>query len=169
MFNALQNPQSTKIQNYTGEKVVIMISKDTPNEVNINTPYLYPNYTTANVKEKRGGVSGGKVLITEEVMCTPGGPVDQIRREFDQVVHEMAHAIDNVCNLKTSESTYAAYLPAETRWEWIAWTVQTWFNSSQANGPNLDRSTIAKTEKDYLGTVFNPNNSWIPPRWLRNR
>ena len=175
MLNALHANHSAKIQGYTGEKIAIIISKDDPNEVNINTPYLYPDYTTPSVAKYRGGVIGGKVLITEEMMnkvgVVNGTEPDTDRREFDQVVHEMVHAFDDMCGLETRKLSVAMTSPSFVAMpeEWFPWKVQLWFHASYSKGATQTRKALKADEATYLNTVFNPSNSWTPPRWLRDR
>ena len=56
---------------------------------------------------------------------------------------------------------------------WFAFMTQFWFNNMQSGGPNrncwIDLEGFDKAEKEYLGTIFNPSNTWLPPRWLRDR
>lgn len=109
---------------------------------------------------------GSPVIITEEMMCRTGtytrGPKDKDYREYEQVVHEFGHYINYLLladlDLDNTRYAQATHAPGE----WFPWMVQAWFNNK---GP---RRTIAADQKTYLGqNVFNPDNTWLPPRKLR--
>lgn len=171
MLGALLDNQTQKMKNNTtNRKTVVIISKDDSNEVEANqTPYIYGTFDSKWVADYRGGASGnGITLVTEEMMNKVGvyhrGNEDKSYREFEQVVHEFAHAIDFICGLNTS--TFSA---ANGNAEWFPWKVQLLFNSAHSIGGNQDRSQLNKTERIYLNDIFRSSNTWIPARWLRNR
>ncbi|KAK6023400.1 hypothetical protein OSTOST_10814 [Ostertagia ostertagi] len=153
----------------TDNKQVVIVSKDDPNTITAATPYLYPRVQSSWMTQFRGGVFPGSthlVLITEEMMNKMGvytrGASDKAYREYEQVVHEMAHSIDVICNLQTSQ-----HVRANGSAEWFAGITQGWFNSLHSDGAGYHRGRHVVDDKNYLVTVFNELNTWQPPRNLR--
>jgi hypothetical protein len=169
MFNALLPVQVAKMTANTDNKQVVIVSKDDPNTITAATPYLYPRVQSTWMTQFRGGVFPGSthlVLITEEMMNKVGvytrGASDKAYREYEQVVHEMAHSIDVICNLQTSQ-----HVRANGSAEWFAGITQGWFNSLHSDGAGYHRGRHVIDDKNYLVTVFNELNTWQPPRNLR--
>jgi Concanavalin A-like lectin/glucanases superfamily len=161
--------QKTKT-NTASLKKVILISQYDPSEVETNnTPFIFGTLDSKWMKDFRGGASGnGNTIVTEEMMCKIGvvnrGSADNAYREFEQVIHEFAHATDFCAALNT-----AANKMANSSAEWFAWKVQYLFNSAQSVGVNANRQQLTIEEKNYLATIYNVANTWLPPRKLTER
>lgn len=173
----LKNEMNSLLTSKSGlnDKQVIIISKFDFDE---NLISQYPLINADNyiqpawIGPTRGGHYGKVTIVTEEMMCRVGtysryskGENDRTYREFEQVVHEFAHGIDNFCGVNRSYSSIATgWVPIS---EWFPWKVQAWLNSSQSNGPNVNKSTLSTQEKNFLSQYFNDLNTWLPPRKLR--
>ncbi len=162
MLNALLPVQVAKIQanRNSYNKDILIISKEDPHEISAEGSSFDPIW----VENYRGGASRtGFTLVTEEMMCKTGVLTDifprkfKTYREFEQVVHEFAHTLQRIC-----EITYDLGNKED-----FAWEVQYLFNSAHSEGPNRNKSVRSAANATFFETVFNKENSWIPPRKLR--
>lgn len=173
ILSSMLSSQVAKMKKDTiNKKLIVMISKDDSSTVDsTTTPFILGTFDTAWMHKYRGGASSnGTTVITEEMMNKEGvytrGGADKSYREFEQVVHEFGHAIDMICNLNTQNQRMASTAFPSNPAEWFPWEVQEWFNSAHSSGGQY-RAKMDKRERDYVATVFDSQNTWLPPRKLR--
>lgn len=116
-------------------------------------------------------------MVTEEMMCRKGvasrGTSDQTYREFDQVVHEFGHAMGGFnCTPNQNNITSAANCGLGNQpQECFAASVQAWFNNNFSYGIiGRTREELRTRNADfynYINTMLNVQNTWMPPRTLR--
>ncbi len=162
---------------FTGWKMLILSGYDNNPDVVAGYPIIKEVFDSGWVQSYWGGTAGGStkmVFLTESMMCQKGIPYrkpeppeekpDFAYREFEQVVHEFGHAIE-----ETILGDKARTQPeANSSAEWFPWQVQYWLNSAQSAGAGLNRSQLSQAAMQYLSGIFKTSNDWLPPRWLRD-
>ena len=131
-------------------------------------PCKYPDmWTDCKTVNDWRGYSGNETVITEEMMCRKGtfmrGLKDDAYREFEQVVHEYGHTL----NYQFFKSFNIDKNPMSYSGEWFPWQMQTWFNSAQSTGASKNRASLNQPTRDFLATIFDEGNTWLPPRLFR--
>lgn len=189
MMNALKAEHPTKMNAYAtnARKEILISSRFDTNNAFANYPLTYGTYGEDHAGQKRGGViaSPGQpnyiflTWVSEEMMCRTGTVQkivnDEIYREFDQVVHEFAHSIDESCNLEAGDNPANRLrndpILTDKKDEWFPDLVQFWFNSrhqdADKNRQYFER-VYSQPEIDFVKSVFNEANTWLPPRQLRD-
>lgn len=161
-----------------GNKVYIITRYDYNAE--FITKYPLVGIPAAWIADTRGGAHYGNyklTMVSEEMMCRKGvaslGTSDQTYREFDQVVHEFGHAMGGFnCTPNQDNITAAANCGLGNQpQECFAASVQAWFNN------NFSYDIIGRTREElrtrnadfynYINTMLNVQNTWMPPRTLR--
>ncbi len=111
----------------------------------------------------------GFSLFSEELVCAtaadtlyPNGAGSY--RAWNTPVHEFGHAIEITLGLQArSDAVYSAnandYNSSQRR-EYIAWGTQEWFAS--AADPKWTRETMHDWEFEYMATIFDVENAWVP-------
>ncbi len=134
---------------------------------------------SAWIGDTRGGQHPGHnlTMVTEEMMCRNGvysrrnnNPPDNVYREFDQVVHEFGHTIDAFCQ-QNGANTPGDCLSSRPK-ECYAASVQAWFNNNFSYGLpcQKNRANLLSNQRasyDYIDRAFKAQNTWMPPRILR--
>lgn len=161
MINALKPEYRSK---FIGYKVIVINANDQVAKL----PYL--EAWQGDVENKRGGSIGTVTLVTEEMMCKTGvisRPEDNRYREFDQVVHEWGHTIENALNMHYA--TDAAYESAVIRdvnaREYFSAIIQRWYLSHDFTDGIDDRETMKiKDPVSYnlLSSIFSEELKWSP-------
>jgi hypothetical protein len=198
MLNALEPDKlgalSTNIPTDWRREVHIL-SKHDLNEVAHNYPIINGIWSQDAIESYRGsqGYDPSRKLfvttITEEMMCkngvharaTDGTDHDDLQyREFDQVVHEFAHALDNGCGMR-GRNTPACFMGRGNEVECYAASVQAWFGNNYSYTSFKDRANTTRIiHRDnlkqgqvdlynYIDQGFNALNTWLPPRKFRDR
>jgi len=101
-------------------------------------------------------------LIMSENILMRKGPDWPCIREFSNLIHEFAHALDD-CILRLDAT---AHFGNE---ETFPWAVQEWFLAASEIGPHVTRENLSPRERQFLESVFRPSNTWLPPRWIRTQ
>ncbi len=195
MLNAIKNKRLKFRGQDTMRRNITMLSEYD------QLPCSYPGLVASDcgyIMDKRGwgdgpGEGSGITLITEELMGRTGVfsrgfklPDVTDHSEFDQVVHEFAHTLDDQLFYASKIAAYAeryypkqcspsaalcsSLVPDSRRIEWFPWEVQKWFHSSVVN-PESPKRLAGRTEvgdRRYLERFFDFRNTWIPPRTLRD-
>lgn len=113
--------------------------------------------------------------VSQEMMCRKGvfsrGYEDNAVREFDQTVHEFAHALDKVGGMDGGRFPDPTLYGSRT--EAIAAAIQAWFNNNNSYDifprTRAEQKTQQSAHYNRLKTFFREDNTWMPPRWLRNQ
>jgi hypothetical protein len=101
-----------------------------------------------------------EVLVCNTACDTIGGTCGPGKyREWNTPVHEFGHAVEITLG-KESESAAIYQPPGPNPQEEFAWSTQQWFSS--ASNLNLDRDDMPQWEYDYMATVWDPANTWLP-------
>ncbi|MFN8309388.1 MAG: LamG-like jellyroll fold domain-containing protein [Chitinophagales bacterium] len=167
IMNALTAPVRGKMNSEMRNRQIQLFSGSDSSRLVPLYPEMRDAWNYDWIAKYRGGTdNSGRlfVALSSEMICKRGAVNrlnDNTYREFDQVVHEMAQAINYLCELKTDKNPLAG-----GEKEWFPLRVQYWFNSAPANGI-LNRNRLPETEKLELAKYFYSENSWLPPRKLR--
>lgn len=196
MLNALEPARLTALGNNIPtdwRREVHIVSKYDPSETVANYPLIKEIWNEEHFESYRGSFGYDPLrklfvtTITEEMMCksgvhargTDGDYHDDLQyREFDQVVHEFAHALDRGCGMNGG-STPSCFMGPNPR-ECYAASTQAWFNNNfsysgfkKASGERIITRQDLKDGQaslyNYIDQGFNASNTWMPPRKLHHR
>lgn len=184
MLNALYNADAiNNFSKYTRKELQI-ISRFDQNSIVAQYPLNMANgqiiWNENWFTRFRGGSaydpnrSLSSTTASEEMMCRRGtfstGYHQRDYREFDQAVHEFAHALDYTCGM--DGENFPLPHPFGSKKEVIAAAIQAWFNNNAYAGFARTREQQKTGQPEHykrLAEFFRESNSWMPPRWLRDQ
>lgn len=185
MLNALYDSAIKRLESsaYTRREVQI-ISRFDQNSIVAQYPLNMANgqiiWNEHWFTKYRGGSGNdtdrslSSTTASEEMMCRRGtfsaGYHERSYREFDQVVHEFAHALDYTCGMESD--SFPLPHPFGSKKEVIAAAIQAWFNNNAYDGfarTRIQQKTGQPEHYKRLAECFRESNSWMPPRWLRDQ
>jgi hypothetical protein len=172
---------------------VLVISKDDSNQELDDAACIGYLHTEQQIEETRGGAHGHACYVTEEMMWKDNvfnGKQDKPWfRQFDQLVHEFGHVLDQQTTAIDSNTivigTTPAGLDADTTKaadaakgsqkamndpsELYAMSVQSWFNSITKTDWSYYPETREKLKRvdldryNFMAKHFDEANTWMPP------
>lgn len=151
MISALKSPQDRA--RFAGHQICLIGSED-------------PSLGEAgNIPNQRNGARKDVTLLDVDLInhVAADSRGNRFFRGWNIAAHEFGHSIEFKLGLqersdRVFSSNSGNYDPNLKR-EYFAWATEKWFNSSRSK---VTRDKIAKWEYDYLATVYDAENEWVP-------